>query len=61
MGWWGRERGGGGGWNIQNFLISSGLELAQADRWNFCNYLVNAGGVVAIPKQRMGNRSGNFE
>ena len=29
--------------------------------WDFCNFLINAGGVVSIPKQGVGLRSKNFE
>ena len=29
--------------------------------WDFCNFLINAGGVAAIPKHGVGHRSENFE
>ena len=41
-----------GVWHFQNYLISKW--------WNFCNFLTNVGGVVAIPKQEVGHRSENF-
>ena len=36
-----------------------GLELAEG--YNFCNFLINTGRVVAIPKQGVGQRSASFQ
>ena len=36
-----------------------GLELARG--WDFCNFLIKAGGVVEIPKQGVKHRSENFK
>ena len=33
----------------------------KGTEWNFCNFLINVGGVTVIPKQEVRQRSENFE
>ena len=35
-----------------------GIQVSK--RWGFCNVLINAAGVIAIPKQDVGHRSENI-
>lgn len=42
----------------EHFNMGVGI---SGEGWNFCNFLMNMGGVVAMPKQGVEHRSVNFE
>ena len=39
----------------------NGIFRKLTGRWNFCKFLINAVGVNALPKQRVGYHFENFE
>ena len=42
-------------------LIIISFNKRKGEGWSFYNLLINSGGHIAIPKQRVGRRSENFE